>query len=92
VSRTIFKGFFPVMLWRHYHRAVTQKQAAAFWKIEPPKIDGKTIAFANFFKPDKNRASRRWRREDRFCAGGGSGQTPPSFAQIVALISQYFIE
>jgi len=26
----------PAMLWRHYHRAVTQKQAKAFWKIEPP--------------------------------------------------------
>jgi integrase len=26
----------PEMLWRHYHRAVTQKQAKAFWKIEPP--------------------------------------------------------
>ena len=24
------------MLWRHYHRAVTQKHAVAFWKIEPP--------------------------------------------------------
>jgi hypothetical protein len=23
------------MLWRHYHKAVTQKQAKAFWKIEP---------------------------------------------------------
>jgi integrase len=35
----------PAMLWRHYHRAVTQKQAKEFWKIEPPKIDGKTIRF-----------------------------------------------
>jgi hypothetical protein len=35
----------PAMLWRHYHRAVTQKNAASFWKIEPPKIDGKTIQF-----------------------------------------------
>ena len=26
----------PEMLWRHYHRSVTQKQAKAFWKIEPP--------------------------------------------------------
>lgn len=26
----------PEMLWRHYHKAVTQKQAKAFWKIEPP--------------------------------------------------------
>jgi hypothetical protein len=33
------------MLWRHYHRAVTQKHAASFWKIEPPKADGKMIAF-----------------------------------------------
>jgi hypothetical protein len=23
------------MVWRHYHKAVTQKQAKAFWKIEP---------------------------------------------------------
>jgi hypothetical protein len=36
VPGTAFKRFFHVMLWRHYHRAVTQKQAAAFWKIEPP--------------------------------------------------------
>jgi hypothetical protein len=35
----------PAMLWRHYHKAVTQKNAAAFWKIEPPKIDRKTIRF-----------------------------------------------
>jgi len=35
----------PAMLWRHYHRAVTQKHAAAFWKIEPPKIEGKTVRF-----------------------------------------------
>jgi integrase len=33
----------PAMLWKHYHKAVTQKQAAEFWKIEPPKFDGKTI-------------------------------------------------
>jgi integrase len=26
----------PAMLWRHYHKAVTQKQAKTFWKIEPP--------------------------------------------------------
>ncbi len=26
----------PAMLFRHYHRAVTDKQAKAFWKIEPP--------------------------------------------------------
>jgi integrase len=26
----------PEMLWRHYHKAVTQKQARGFWKIEPP--------------------------------------------------------
>jgi integrase len=35
----------PAMLWRHYHRAVTQKNAASFWEIEPPKIDGKLIRF-----------------------------------------------
>jgi integrase len=35
----------PTMLWRHYHRAVTQKNAREFWKIEPPKIDRKTIRF-----------------------------------------------
>ena len=26
----------PEMLWRHYHKAVTQKQARSFWNIEPP--------------------------------------------------------
>jgi integrase len=35
----------PAMLWRHYHKAVTQKHAAAFWSIEPPKLDGKPIRF-----------------------------------------------
>ena len=35
----------PAMLWQHYHRAVTQKNAASFWKIEPPKVDGKTVRF-----------------------------------------------
>ena len=35
----------PAMLWRHYHKAVTQKQASEFWKIEPPKVSGKTIRF-----------------------------------------------
>jgi integrase len=35
----------PAMLWRHYHRAVTQKNAAAFWSIESPKVSGKTIRF-----------------------------------------------
>jgi integrase len=35
----------PAMLWRHYHRAVTQKHAAAFWSIEPPKVSAKTIRF-----------------------------------------------
>jgi hypothetical protein len=34
------------MLWRHYHKAVTQKQAASFWKIEPPKRDRKIVNFA----------------------------------------------
>src|SRR5207248_218252 len=33
----------PAMLWRHYHKAVTQKHAAAFWSIEPPKVSGKTL-------------------------------------------------
>jgi integrase len=27
----------PAMLYKHYHRAVPQKQAKAFWKIEPPQ-------------------------------------------------------
>jgi integrase len=27
----------PEMLWRHYHKAVTQKHARGFWKIEPPR-------------------------------------------------------
>jgi integrase len=36
----------PEMLWRHYHKAVTQKQAASFWKIEPPKTGGKVVRFA----------------------------------------------
>ena len=35
----------PAMLWRHYHRAVTQRRAAEFWSIEPPKVSGKTIRF-----------------------------------------------
>jgi integrase len=36
----------PAMLWRHYHKAVTQRQAASFWKIEPPKSRGKIVSFA----------------------------------------------
>jgi integrase/recombinase XerD len=36
----------PVMLWEHYNKAVTQKRAAAFWKIEPPGKIGKMIRFA----------------------------------------------
>ena len=32
----------PEMLWRHYHKAVTQKQAKAFWKIEPPHLKSKS--------------------------------------------------
>ena len=37
----------PEMLWRHYHRAVTQKQAKAFWKIEPPtKSKSKIVRLA----------------------------------------------
>lgn len=27
----------PEMLWRHYHRAVTKKNAVAFWRIGPPR-------------------------------------------------------
>jgi integrase len=29
----------PEMLWRHYHKAVTQNQAKAFWRIEPPPVE-----------------------------------------------------
>jgi integrase len=36
----------PAMLWKHYHRAVTQKQAASFWKIEPPPIRSKSKIIA----------------------------------------------
>jgi integrase len=32
----------PEMLWRHYHRAVTQKHAKTFWKIEPPRTKSKS--------------------------------------------------
>ena len=28
----------PAMLWDHYYKTVTKKQAAAFWKIDPPKV------------------------------------------------------
>jgi len=28
----------PTMLFKHYNRAVTQKQAKEFWKIEPPPV------------------------------------------------------
>ena len=35
----------PDMLWRHYHKAVTRKQAKGFWGIEPPKVDGKMVRF-----------------------------------------------
>ena len=39
----------PQMLWRHYHRAVTQKQAKAFWKIEPPaKSKSKIVRLAAY--------------------------------------------
>jgi len=31
----------PAMLYKHYHRAVAQKQARGFWKIEPPRIQKK---------------------------------------------------
>jgi integrase len=33
----------PEMLWRHYHKAVTQKQAKSFWKIEPPTQKSRKI-------------------------------------------------
>jgi integrase len=33
----------PEMLWRHYHKAVTQKQAKGFWKIEPPRDRSRKI-------------------------------------------------
>jgi integrase len=33
----------PEMLWRHYHKAVTQQQAKSFWKIEPPKDRSRKI-------------------------------------------------
>ena len=36
----------PAMLFRHYHRAMTQKHAASFWKIEPPKSRGNIVSFA----------------------------------------------
>jgi hypothetical protein len=36
----------PEMLWRHYHRAVTQKDAKTFWKIEPPPDDSKIARVA----------------------------------------------
>jgi integrase len=37
----------PEMLWRHYHRAVTQRHAKTFWKIEPPtKSKSKIIPLA----------------------------------------------
>jgi hypothetical protein len=37
----------PKMLWRHYHKAVTQKQVKAFWKIEPlTKSKSKMIRLA----------------------------------------------
>jgi integrase len=36
----------PEMLWRHYHRAVTQKHAKTFWKIEPPSARAKIVRIA----------------------------------------------
>jgi integrase len=37
----------PEMLWRHYHKAATQKQAKEFWKIEPPtKSKSKIVGLA----------------------------------------------
>jgi len=32
----------PEMLFKHYEKAVTQKQARAFWKIEPPRTQSKS--------------------------------------------------
>jgi integrase len=29
----------PDMLWKHYHQAVTGKQARQFWRIAPPKFE-----------------------------------------------------
>jgi integrase len=37
----------PEMLWRHYHRAVTQRHAKTFWKIEPPSGSSKIIRIAS---------------------------------------------
>jgi integrase len=36
----------PEMLSKHYEKAVTQKQARAFWKIEPPPIRSKSKIIA----------------------------------------------
>ena len=36
----------PEMLFRHYNKAVTRKQAKGFWKIEPPSTKSKIIAMA----------------------------------------------
>ena len=36
----------PAMLWRHYNKAVTQREAVSFWKIEPPKSSGNIVNFA----------------------------------------------
>jgi integrase len=33
----------PAMLWRHYHKAVTRRQADGFWKIEPPRYKSRKI-------------------------------------------------
>jgi len=33
----------PEMLWRHYHKAVTQKHARGFWQIEPPRYKSRKI-------------------------------------------------
>jgi hypothetical protein len=52
----------PQMLWKHYYRAVTQLHAKAFWKIEPPKTDGKVIAFDAAKTPAE---SRSWVRDER---------------------------
>jgi len=37
----------PKMLWERYHKAVTRKQADAFWEIEPPPVSSKIIRLAS---------------------------------------------
>jgi len=54
----------PAMLWRHHHRAVTQKHAAAFWKIEPPP--GESVEVTLEFTKDELRAIDKAMREGGF--------------------------